>query len=179
MKKQTQPTHEKLHRMVTDAMCVALFVLFAVVLTVKTPLFEISLASLPVLLAARLFRGRDALVVAFLGSFTEQLLSPYGLSLTTPLWMAPPVLQAATAALGFFLAGRAKKPWLVFLVILAAEVVLTAANTAALYADGAIMGYPVKALHLLLPTRLANGGVRTVISCLLIPPLAHILEKRT
>lgn len=166
----------RIRRMVIDAAFIALFVLFSVVLTVKTPFAEISLAGLPILLCAYLFGPADALIVATLGSFMEQLLSPYGLSVTTPLWMAPVILQAAVASLGFLAVRRTGKPWLVIAVLVLSELVLTFANTAALYLDGYIWSYAVKALHLLLPTRLLNGGVRLALSCVLFPLLVRPLR---
>ena len=166
----------RIRRVVIDAVFIALFVLFSVVLTVKTPIAEISLASLPILLCACLFGPADALIVAALGSFIEQLLSPYGLSATTVVWMAPVILQAAVASLGFMLVRRAEKPRLIIAVLVLSELVLTFANTAALYLDGYIFSYAVKALHLLLPTRLINGGVRLALSCVLFPLLLRPLR---
>jgi hypothetical protein len=61
--------------------------------------------------------------------------------------------------------------------IVVSELLLTALNTAALYIDGAILGYAVKALHLLMPMRVINGLVRAVISCVLIPLLLPPLKK--
>ena len=172
----------KIRRLALDAVLIALFVVFSVFLAFKTPWFEVSLAGLPILLCAYFYGAADALIVATIGSFIEQLLSPYGLSVTTPIWMAPVILQAAVAALGFFAVRRSGRPWLIFAVILVAELVLTFANTAALYLDGYIVGYAVKALHLLLPTRLINGGARMVLSCILIPlllrPLRAVVGKK-
>ncbi len=172
----------KIRRLVLDAVFIALFVVFSVFLAFKTPWFEVSLASLPILLCAYFYGPVDALIVATIGSFIEQLLSAYGLSITTPLWMAPVILQAAVAALGFFLVRRSGKPWLIFAVILVSELVLTFANTAALYLDGYVWQYAVAALHLLLPTRLLNGGVRMALSCILIPlllrPLRTVVGKK-
>ena len=139
------------------------------------------MVGLPILLAAYLFGAKDALVIAFLGSFLEQLMSPYGLSVTTPLWMAPVVLMAAAAAFGFFIIGRRNSLPLVLLVIILSELVLTVLNTAALYLDGYIMNYAVKALHLIALPRIINSGVRMVISCalvpLLMPPLRALVGK--
>ena len=164
-------------RLVFDAMLVALFVVFSTVLSFKTPWFEVSLVSLPILLCAYFYGWVDAVAVAALGSFIEQLVSPFGLSVTTVIWMAPVMLLAAVSSLGFFLAKKAKNPVWIVLVIVVAELVLTFANTAALYLDGYIWQYSVKALHLLLPTRLINGGVRTVISCILLPLLLRSLSR--
>jgi ECF transporter S component (folate family) len=177
----TNTSQQKIRRLVLDAMLVALYVVFSTVLSFKTPWFEVSLVGLPILLSARLFGMQDALVIAAVGSFLEQLMSPYGLSATTPLWMAPVVLMAACAALGFFFIGRRDSLPLVLGVIILSELLLTVFNTAALYLDGYIMNYAVKALHLIALPRIINSGVRMVLSCvlvpLLIPPIRRLVGK--
>ena len=174
-------TQSRLHirRLTTNATLVALFVVFSTLLSFKTPFFEVSLVSLPILLAAFYCGPVDALIVAALGSFLEQALSAYGLSATTPIWMAPVLLQALCAGLLFHFLCRkgGAKPVVLVAIILLSELVLTAANTAALYLDGAIWQYSVTALHILLPGRLINGGVRCVLSAVLLPLVLPILTR--
>ena len=92
-----------IRRITTDAVLVALYVVFAAVFSVKLPFAEISLASIPILMCALLFGAPDVLAVSVMGSFIEQMLGGYGLSVSTPLWMAPVVLQGLAAALLFYL----------------------------------------------------------------------------
>jgi ECF transporter S component (folate family) len=169
----------RIRRLTTDAILIALFVVFSTLLSFKTPFFEVSLVSLPILLCAFYCGIGDALIVATVGTFLEQALSAYGLSATTPVWMAPAVLQALSASLLFYFFCRKKssRTWVLIAIIIFSELILTAANTAALYIDGAVWGYSVKALHLLLPTRLINGGVRTVLSCVLLPLVLPALSR--
>jgi hypothetical protein len=63
------------------------------------------------------------------------------------------------------------------LVIVTAELTLTTLNLGAQYLDGYLLHYPVKALHLLLPARLMNGGVRCALSVILVPLLLHPLKR--
>lgn len=163
-------------RLILDAVLVALYVVFAMLLSFKTPWFEVSLSSVPILLSAYIFGLKDALVIALFGSFIEQMLS-FGLTLTTPLWILPFVIQALFAALCFKLAKKRAVGFV--LAVVFSELVLTVLNTAALYADGYIMHYAVKALHLIAPVRLINGAVRAVISCIILPLIAPPLLKIT
>lgn len=168
-------------RLVTDAVLVALYVVFAAIFSVKLPFAEISLASIPILICALLFGAADVLAVSVLGSFIEQMLGGYGLTVTTPLWMAPVILQGLfAAALFFFL--KKDKIWKIVLAVVLAEILLTVTNTAVLYLDGAIMHYPVKALHLIAPARIINGIGRTAVSAvtlsLLFKPLRNVVCKR-
>ena len=179
-----QKNRAHLTRLTTNAMLAALYVVFAVFWTHKEPTIEISISTLPLLLCAALFGPLDAAAVALVGSFIEQLASPYGLSWSTLIWMAPVVLQSLLAgAIFFFLRRRADRrlrvDWKLILVVFVCELVLTALNIAAQYVDGALVGYPVDALHILLPGRLLNGLIRAVLTTLLlhllIPALYRVL----
>ena len=99
--------------------------------------------------------------------------------------LIPGTVVALVASLGAIYARRQASVRVRLMVTVAtvviAELLLTALNTVALYIDGAILGYSVKALHLLLPARLLNGVARAVISSILVPllytPLHKVLTK--
>ena len=170
-------------RLVTDALFAALFVVLAAYLTVKLPVMEISLSTLPLLLAGFLFGPIDAVTVALIGSFLEQALSQYGLTPSAPLWMLPPILLALVAGLLGLAARRLPQDSRRYLTLLVTSTVLaeflcTAANTAVLYIDGLYVAhYHVKALTALLPLRLANLGLRLLVTCLAVPLLVPRLQK--
>lgn len=164
-------------RLVTDAMLIALYVVLSFFLSVRIPpLIKISWASLPLLVAALLFSPADAVAVALCGSFAEQLLA-YGISPTTPLWMVPPVLHALFVAAFAPLCRKGKRRARQAGLIAVSEFFLTFTNTAALYLDAKIVGYPVGAIAAVLPPRLLNGAIRAVLSAALIPLLLPPLEK--
>ena len=164
-------------RLVTDALFAALYVVLAAYLTVKLPVMEISLSTLP------LFGPIDAVTVALIGSFLEQALSQYGLTPSAPLWMLPPILLALVAGLLGLAARRLPQDSRRYLALLVTSTVLaeflcTAANTAVLYIDGLYVAhYHVKALTALLPLRLANLGLRLLVTCLAVPLLVPRLQK--
>ncbi len=178
-----QKRSNKIASLVMCAMLVALYFVFSVYLSINIPnVIQISLSSLPVLLAAFLFGLPEALAVAFCGAFLEQVM--FGLGPTTPIWMLPAVLQALVAGIliRLFLRRREgrsgkQKGVLVVLIILISELVLTLANTGVLYLDARIIGYPVKALYLLLPTRLVNGLARAALSIVVVPPVVYALSR--
>lgn len=164
------------YRLVLNALFVAIYVVFSVFLAFKGKTIEISWASLPILLCAFLFRPVDAIAVAICGSFLEQLLSPYGLSATTPLWMLPVILQATVAAVAAYLMRNRMSVWKMAVIIAVSELLLTAANIAVSYVDAILFDY-LEYLTIDIPVRLLNGGLRTVISCVLIPLLLIPLRK--
>ena len=172
-------------RLTLDAMFVALYVILGTFASFKIPgVVQISFSTLPILLCACLCRPSDAALVAVLGTFLEQVIdpSPYGFA-TLPLWLIPNLLLALVAAFGASRANRFQNRAYatVFLcaTIVLAELLLTLCNTGMLYLDGYILHYPVKALHLLLPTRLINGLGRSAVSACLIPLLLPPLKKAT
>ena len=178
----------KTYRIVADALFVALYVVLSTYLSIKIPgVIQISISTLPILLCAFLFGPADAVSVALLGAFLEQVIdpSPYGFA-TLPLWLIPGVVQALIAGFG---AGRiaktSSKKWALIamaVVIVIAELTLTMLNLGAQYLDGYLMHYPVKAIQLLMPARLTNGCTRCVLSVilvpLLLPPLKRVLARQ-
>ncbi|MBQ9132067.1 MAG: folate family ECF transporter S component [Clostridia bacterium] len=177
----------KIYRLVMNALFVALYVILGTYLSFKIPgAVQISLSTVPILLCAFLFSPVDAVTVAVLGTFLEQILdpSPYGF-MTLPMWLIPGAMLALVAALGAMRVrqteNRRAAVLLTVVTVVCAEVLLTALNTCAMYIDGHLLGYSVKALHLLLPTRVLNCLVRMTISCVLclalVPPLRRQLTK--
>ncbi len=185
-------------RLVTDALFAALFIVFSCFLSIKlkTPSIEISpFVSLPIFLAVLLFGPADALLIALTGSFVEQLLSPYGLSATAPLWMAPVLLQAAAfGTLAFclrFSGNRFEKTKrntiLLIILIVATEILLTGSNILVDYLDGFHISkyYQPDFLTqwlLALPGNAVNCLIRTTVSCILVyfllPPVQKLFSMR-
>lgn len=179
--KTTRYIRRDTYRLILDALFAALYLVLAAFVSIRTPFAKISFSSLPLLLAAYLFGSVDALLVATVGAFLEQV--KFGLGPTAPLWMLPAMSMAVIAGVLGLLARRSSRYYnLLVPVTLIAEIVFTATNTAALYLDGYLMHYSVKALTALLPPRLANLGVRAVITSvtvrLLLPRVQKLLSKR-
>ena len=177
----------KIYRLAMNALFVALYVILGTFLSFKIPgAVQISFSTVPILLCAFLFSPVDAVTVAVLGTFLEQILdpSPYGF-MTLPMWLIPGAMLALVASLGAMRVRRTKSVraavLLTVVTVACAEVLLTVLNTGALYIDGYLLKYSVKALHLLLPTRALNCLVRATISCVLclalVPPLRRQLTK--
>ena len=107
---------------------------------------RITFDSLPIVVGALLFGPVDAVVAAAIGEFFTQLLSPYGLTATTLLWLIPPALRGLVVGFGALAYGRREKkldqrPVELFAVCILASVVTTTANTAVLWLDSLLMDY--------------------------------------
>lgn len=104
--------------------------------------FEFTFESIPVHIGALLFGPVEGALVGGIGTFIYQvLLSGYGLTATTPLWILPYVACGLiVGALSRRLPAPAKGVKLT-LIILAAELSITLLNTLALAVDSLIYGY--------------------------------------
>lgn len=173
-----EKTRKLIARIVFDAMMIAVYVVLARFLVIPTPIVEISIVSVPILLSAKLFSIGDVIAIATIGSFLEQAVSPYGVGPTTPLWMAPIILMGAFAGVAFYLTRNSKSKLTMFIIIIIAELILTLGNTVVLM----ITGYVVFELSFdwligLAVPRLVNSGFRMAISCILLPILLPPLRK--
>lgn len=128
------------------AVLAALYVLLTMMLSLRAGNLRITFASLPVVVAALLLGPGEAVAVAGVGEFLNQLISPYGLTVTTPLWLVPPAargLLIGLCALWCLRRGRPleERPAAYFAVLCAAALCTTLLNTAVILADSLIFHY--------------------------------------
>ena len=169
-------------RLATDAILVALYALLAAFVSIKAGNLRITFASLPIVVCALLYGPADACIVAALGELMNQMLS-YGFTLTTPLWLAPPVVRALIIGLGaaaFSARGERLEKSLAkfYLICLAAALATTLANTAVLWLDSVILGYYSYAyVFASFLVRIFTGVVTAVIVSTIAVPVAAALRK--
>ena len=130
-------------RLVMDAVLIALFYVISLLKIPpegQTSAIKISFEMLPVLLAALAFGPVDGLLVGAFGKFLEQLLSSFGLTPTTILWMLP---AAATGLLVGLLFRIIRKPnWLLCAAIfIVSGIAASLLNTLAYYIDSKMFHY--------------------------------------
>ena len=137
-----------IRRITGDGMLLAMYIVLSIITVKITPNLQITFTAITVILACVLYGYPDSIMIALLGAFVAQLRSPYGLTITTPLWMIPPVLRALVFGLVYeiFLKRKVhledKKVLFVAFASLAG-LMTTLANTGAIYLDAKIIGYPV------------------------------------
>ena len=165
-------------RIVTDGLCAALYVVLSSLLSLSLGPIKLSIDGLPVLLAALLFGPVDGLLVGLVGSFLGQLLGPYGVSATTPLWMLPAavlglIVGAYAKKQGFSPLPRTKLAVLV-LIALAADTTVT---TGVMYIDCLVYKYSFVTYSPYIVWRYVADIIKTVIYTLILPPLTAVLRK--
>lgn len=172
----------KTKRLATDAVLTALYVLLTLFLSIKAGNLRISLASLPIIVCALLYGPQDACVCAALGEFMNQMLS-YGFTVTTPLWLLPPMLRALIVGLAAAAALRQgsrleRSVPAFYCVCIFAAIATTLANTGVIWVDSHILGYYTFAVVFGdFLVRLITGAVTAAVVATLAMPVAAACRK--
>ena len=144
---------------------------------------EITFATLALVVAALLLRVPDVCAVAFVGEFLTQMVR-FGFSpISTPIWVAPPVLYGLVLGVAAALFRREKplelRPVLCYAVCMSCALLLACLNTAALYADSKIMGY--YSYHMVFGVAILRGlvalGTAAVVTTVAIPLVRTLRSK--
>ena len=85
--------HDNLVRIVIMAVCAALYFVLCTFGSIPIGNVRVTLAPLVIIVIAALYGPLDAVLVAFIGAFINQLFTPYGLTSTTLLWCVPHMLR--------------------------------------------------------------------------------------
>ncbi|MCF0136461.1 MAG: folate family ECF transporter S component [Lachnospiraceae bacterium] len=168
----------KLKRLVVGALCAALYTVLANYVSIHTLNMKLTFDMLPVLLCSILYGPVDGLMVGLVGNFISQLIGPYGLSITTPLWMLPAGVRGLLV--GFWAKGkgfRIEKVGLLFPVILLTGILSTIINTGVMWVDAKVFGYPFAATIPTILLRLIACLVTSVLFTAVLPPLTTALKK--
>lgn len=166
----------KTKRLALDAMLAAMCAVLGY-LALDTGNLKITFESLPVLLAGMVLGPLDGLAVGAVGTGIYQL-ARYGVSATTPLWIAPYALAGALTGFfakrrGFSLTGAALMG-----AVTAAEGLITLLNTVTLYIDSKLFGYYFPGFIAgSLALRLAICVGKSVVFSLVLPRLIGAVKK--
>lgn len=168
----TEKTKFTAKRIAIDGAFVALYFILASYCSINVSMqIRISLSGLPVILCGLLFGPLDGFLVSTAGAFLEQLVSPYGLSPTSPLWMLPAIARGVFV--GFAAKSLDYKPnniQLIAITVLSCLLV-TALNTGVTYIDAMIYTYSVKPFFSLVTLfRLISSILTAIIFSVAIVP---------
>lgn len=174
--------NKRVLRICGDGMLLAIYIVLSILTIRVTPNFQITFTGLAIIIASVLYGTPDALLIAFLGSFISQLRSTYGLTITTPIWMIPPMLRALVFGLTYDILLRKKikledKKILFFVVAIVAGLVTTLANTAAIYLDAKIIGYPVSMAFIESIFRFVSSIASSIAIAIVSLPIIYALRN--
>lgn len=167
------------------AILTALYVVLTTMLTLRLPGdIRITFASLPILLSALLYGPGEAVTIALVGEFLNQLLGGYGITATTLLWIIPPAVRAlivGLAAVSFRNTDRPleRRPIPCYTFCILGAMGTTVANTAVYWIDSMIYHYYTFAIVFgSFAWRLFTGVVTAAVVTTLAIPIAQFLRKQ-
>jgi ECF transporter S component (folate family) len=150
-------------------MCLALFIVLNYASFYITPTIKFSFKSLPVIFISVVFGPWHGAILGLTGEFFSQLISPYGLGPTTPLWILPWIAQGLIV--GFLFKQKDvrthKIRWIITVAI--SCIVVSTFNTFAIWVDYKLQGHPKTLFELNVIGRVVNSLASIIINALLIP----------
>ena len=169
-------------RICGDGMLLAMYIVLSTLTVRLTPNLQIAFTGLTVIMAVVLYGLPDAILIAVLGSFIGQARGAYGLSITTPLWMIPPILRAVVFGIAYeiFLKKGIKledKKVLFIVFAIIAGLVTTIANTGAIFLDAMIFEYPVSMAVVESIFRFVSSILSSIFIALVTLPIIYALKN--
>ena len=169
----------KTRQLTLDAMLAAMCAVLAYFSITFGNQVKVTFESVPILVGALLFGPVDGALIGGVGTLLYQFLgSGYGITATTPLWILPYVVGGAVTGWyakrkGFDLNQRQT-----VMIVVCNELIITALNTIAIYADSKIYGYYYPGIVLgVLALRLVICLVRALVYSFVLPLLIKPLRK--
>lgn len=169
----------RIRQLTFDAMLAAMCAVLAYLSIRVNNNLKITFESVPVLIGAFLFGPLDGVVIGFVGSLIYQLFfSGYGVTVTTPLWIAPYVVCGLLVGLYAKRHAYSLKQRQVVFIIVANELLITAMNTGTIYVDSKIFGYYRPGIITgVLALRLILCVVKALAYSYVLPPLLRALRQ--
>ena len=169
-------------RICGDGMLLAMYIVLSTLTVRLTPNLQIAFTGLTIIMAVVLYGLPDAILIAVLGSFIGQARGAYGLSITTPLWMVPPILRAVVFGIVYeiFLKKGIKledKKVLFIVFAIIAGLVTTIANTGAIFLDAMIFEYPVSMAVVESIFRFVSSILSSIFIALVTLPIIYALKN--
>lgn len=169
-------------RICGDGMLLAMYIVLSALTVRLTPNLQIAFTGLTIIMAVVLYGLPDAILIAVLGSFIGQARGAYGLSITTPLWMVPPILRAVVFGIVYeiFLKKGIKledKKVLFIVFAIIAGLVTTIANTGAIFLDAMIFEYPVSMAVVESIFRFVSSILSSIFIALVTLPIIYALKN--
>lgn len=147
-------------------------------LNILFPSLKLPLAMIPTVIAAVMCGPLWGAATGLVGSFIPQLVM-YGLTPTTPLWIAPAAIRGIIAGLLFIAFKRSMNIGILSFEIIVSSLAVTAANTAVMYIDSKLYHYYSYTYVFggMIP-RIAIGILASVILALILPPIVNLIKKQ-
>ena len=162
------------------AMMIALHIVLEVFGTIRIGNdLKITFSTLPFVLIGMLCGPVEGMVTGLLGTLLSQLIT-YGITITTPFWIIPGMLQGLAAGLIYKAFRRRNKVGFVITTVTLACLVLVVFNLVASYFDGVVIWkyWTIEVLVALIPMRLLVWVIVSIVYSAVAIPLCKTLQKK-
>ncbi len=169
----------KIRQLAFDAMLAAMCAVLAYLSIRINNNLKVTFESLPVLVGALLFGPLDGALIGLAGTTVYQLFfSGYGVTVTTPLWIAPYVLCGLLVGLYAKRNGYSLRPGQIAFIVVLGELLVTGMNTGAIYIDSKLYHYYRPGIISgVLALRLALCVAKAAAYSAVLPPLLRALHR--
>lgn len=141
----------------------------------NTTTLRISFYGLPLMIAGIIFGYKTGLLAGLIMAIISQLvLSEYGITPTTPLWMIAPIIFGLLSGLIIKIFKDKISVISILISVVITSIFVSLANSLALYVDGIVFDYDTKITFVLIMIRILSS---IIVACIYIPIL-YILSKR-
>lgn len=165
-------------RLVTDATCIALNIILSEILALNLGPMKLSFSGFPIILTAMMFGPVDGFLVGLLGGLVGQLIGPYGISLTTPLWIMPAAFIgivvgiAAKYTYRYEYTAKASLAVVLFLALF----IDTTLTTCAMYVDCMVYRYSFAAYSPYILWRYVADVIKAPVYAMLAPTIVNAVR---
>lgn len=162
------------------AAMIALHIILDLFLTIRIgETIKITLNTLPFVVVGMMCGPVEGLISGLVGCFLSQMLGPYGLMITTPIWIIPGGLSGLTSGLIFKAFKRQPTVVKIAVTVFLAELITTAYNLFGSWLGDVVIlkTFTIETLIGVVPVRLANWALRSVVYSIIMVPLCKALLK--
>lgn len=140
--------------------------------------FKITLYGLPLIFTSIMFGPLIGGLAGLVAGFISQIISPYGLSITAPLWMIAPVIWGTIGGLIMLLFKNKNdfKLYKIIIVVIITSYLASTANSIVTYLDGLILDYTVEQTAATIITRFVIATIMCVPYSIILYFLANRLK---
>ena len=139
---------------------------------------KFSAKGLPVIFIAVIFGPLEGALLGGVGEFLCQLVSPYGLTPTTPLWILPWIVQGLIVGFMFKQRDAKEHPILWIITVITCCLAVTGLNTLVIWIDGLVMQYNPNLTKVNILIRFATSIASAVLYMLVVPVLFEPLIRQ-
>ena len=162
------------------AAMIALHIVLDLFLTIRIgELYKITLNTLPFVVVGMMCGPAEGFLSGLVGCFLSQMLGPYGLMVTTPIWIIPGALSGLTSGLIFKAFKRKTTIVAIAVTVFVAELITTIYNWFGSYLGDVVIlkDMTIEVLIAAIPIRLINWALRSVVFTVVLVPLCKTLLK--